>query len=167
MVYTTPTSVLPERFTRPLNVVRRNNTTVQLTADPDGLVHLQAGKLWIDMTNLQVSKTVPINEQFFDANPTLRDDILGSTLDSTNLPHTVHTTLNTVWNKLITPPPKPEPVQEPEETAVEEPPPAVEEPPPAVEESPTVEEPPAEAAVVEKAPEVAALNDEPTSFSWW
>jgi hypothetical protein len=115
MVYLTPTTILPERFTRPLNVVRRNNTTVQLTADPDGMVHIQAGKLYIDMTNFQISKTVPITDQFFDVNPTLRDELRGSTLDATNVPRTVNEGLNTIWNKLITPPSKPKTIQEPAE----------------------------------------------------
>jgi hypothetical protein len=113
------------------------------------------------MTNTDISKTVRINEAFFEANPGLRNELQGTTINADNLPGTINESFNKVWTALIKAVPdlpELEPITEAAPELEAEPTPTQEEEP-----TPTQEEEPTPTQEKPK-PEPEESN---STFSWW
>lgn len=188
MVYLTSTSNLPRAFLEwgTFLVRRTNGSLSDMSIDPEGNVHMQAGRLYVDMcaNRRKVLKTVQLTDGFLDDNEGLGEHLCGTNM-------IVEDQIGDIWADAWArfaprphpPAPEPAPAQAPEPEPVQEP--AVEE---SAAEDPAVDEPAAEApapapvpVAQEPAPEPAepapastasrAADEEPSgtasTFSWW
>ena len=187
MVYITNTSNLPRAFLEwgSFSIRRTDKTISQMSIDMEGSVHMQAGRLFVDMcaNRRKVLKTVQLTSDFFDANKGLAEHLRGTKM-------IVEDQIGDTWADawaLFAPRDEPEPTSTVEPEPTVEPTPTIEpepttEPEPKVEPEPTAEPEPEPKvkeepeSVTPKEPVTPQTNNtrassEPpataSTFSWW